>query len=143
MATLSLSVQVPDGNAETLGDNGWREQSSISQLLEKLRREAEGFADPKVEDEVSDDKRVKANEKVTRKVESIFKKPHRAAGKLTPSERKFEADGAAEKNEVTDENDQVKVPEQMEVSNGEKKRVRLTIGVRSEDDLEKKKRRPK
>ena len=46
----------------------------------KLRRAAEVFADPKVENEVSDDKGVKAKEKVAQKVESIFKKPHRTAG---------------------------------------------------------------
>ena len=39
------------------GENGWREQSSMSQLLEKIRRAAEVFADPKVENEVSDDKK--------------------------------------------------------------------------------------
>ena len=55
VATLSLSVQVPAGDVKTLGDNGWREQSSMSQLLEKLRRAAEVFADPKAEEEVSDD----------------------------------------------------------------------------------------
>ena len=48
------------------------------------------FADPKVENEVSDDgKGVNAKEMVVQKVESIFKKPRRAAGKLTPNERKF------------------------------------------------------
>ena len=46
VATLSLSVQVPSGDVRTLGENGWREQSSMSQLLEKLRRAAEVFADP-------------------------------------------------------------------------------------------------
>ena len=35
---------------------------------------------------------VNAKEKVTQKVESIFKKPHRAAGELTLSERKFHAE---------------------------------------------------
>ena len=62
----------------------------MSRLLEKLRRAAEVFADPKVENEVSDDKGVKAKEMVRQKVESIFKKPHRTAKKLTSSERKFE-----------------------------------------------------
>ena len=47
VATLSLWVQVPAGEVRTLGENGWREQSSMSQLLEKLRRAAEVFADPK------------------------------------------------------------------------------------------------
>ena len=63
----------------------------MSQLLEKLRRAAEVFADPKTKTEVSDDEKVvKAKENVVQKVESILKKPHRAAGKLTLSERKFE-----------------------------------------------------
>ena len=57
------------------------EKSSMSRLLEKLRRAAGVFADPKVENEVSDDQVVKAKKAVTQKVESIFKKPHRAAGK--------------------------------------------------------------
>ena len=52
VATLSLSVQVPAGDGKTMGEKGWREQSSMSQLLEKLRRAAEVFADPKAEDEV-------------------------------------------------------------------------------------------
>ena len=48
------------------------------------------FADPKAEDEESEDEKgVKAKERVVRKVESIFKKPHRAAGKLTLSELKW------------------------------------------------------
>ena len=51
-------------------------------------------------------KGVKAKEKVAQKVESIFKKPHRAAGELTLSERKFEAENTAEKKEVSDENNQ-------------------------------------
>ena len=57
VATLSLSVQVPAGNVKTLGENGWREQSSMSQLLEKLRRAAEVSTDPKAEKEVSDDEK--------------------------------------------------------------------------------------
>ena len=89
VATLSLSVQVPARDGKTMGEKGWREQSSMSQLLEKLRRAAEVFAHRKAEDEVSDDEKgVKAKEKVVRNVESIFKKPHRAAGKLTLSQRK-------------------------------------------------------
>ena len=51
---------------------------------------------------MSDDKGVKAKEKVTQKVESIFKKPHRAAGKLTLSERKFGQEDSSEKKEVFD-----------------------------------------
>ena len=51
-------------------------------------------------------KGVKAKEKVAQKVESNSKKPHRAAGELTLSERKFEAENTAEKKEVSDENNQ-------------------------------------
>ena len=88
---MSLSVQVPTAGGRTMGEKWWREQSSMSQLLEKLRRAAEVFADPKVENEFSEDEKgVKAKERVVRKVESIFKKPHRAAKKLTLSERKWE-----------------------------------------------------
>ena len=50
VATLSLSVQGPAGDVKTLGENGWRDQSSMPQLLEKLRRAAEVFADPKAEE---------------------------------------------------------------------------------------------
>ena len=57
-ATLSLSAQVPTAGGKTIGEKGWREQSSMSQLLEKLRREAEVFADPKVENELSEDERL-------------------------------------------------------------------------------------
>ena len=42
-------------------------------------------------------KGVKAKEKVAQKVESIFKKPHRAAEKFTLKERKFEGE-AEERN---------------------------------------------
>ena len=64
VATLLLSVQVPAGDVKMLGENGWREQLSMSQLLEKLRRAAEVFADPKAEEEASDDdKVVKAKKK--------------------------------------------------------------------------------
>ena len=86
------------GDVKTLVENGWREQSSMSQLFEKLIRAAEVLADPKAEDDVSDDEKgVKVKKNVVQKVESIFKKPHRAAGKLTLSERKF-----GEKKEWTD-----------------------------------------
>ena len=143
VATLSLSAQVPAGDVKTLGENGWREQSSMSQPLEKLRRAAEVFADPKSEKEVSDDERgVKAKEKVVQKVESIFKKPHRAAGKLTLSERKFEEEKVADKNEMFGENYQAESEEPMEVPKVEKKRVQLTIGVNPEDGLEKKNKVP-
>ena len=75
VTTLSLSVQVPTVVGRKMGEKGWREQSSMSQLLEKLRRAAEVFADPKVENELSEDENgVKAKERVVRKVESIFKK---------------------------------------------------------------------
>ena len=100
MATLSLSVQLSAGDVRSLVGEGRREQSSTSQLLGRLRKAAEGFIDPKVENEVSDYKGVKAMKKVTQKVESIFKKPHMAAGKLTLSERKFEVCDAVEKKEV-------------------------------------------
>ena len=72
----------------------------MPQLLGRLRKMAECFIDPKVENEVSDYKGVKAMKKVTQKLESIFKKWHRAAGKLTLIERKFEVCDAVEKKEV-------------------------------------------
>ena len=54
------------------GEKVWREQSSMSQLLEKLRRAAEVFAEPKVENKLSEDENgVKAKERVVRKVESF------------------------------------------------------------------------
>ena len=37
VTTLSLSVQVPTAGGKTIGEKGWREQSSMSQLLVKLR----------------------------------------------------------------------------------------------------------
>ena len=52
VATLSLSVQVPAVGVRTLGRDCWREQSSMSQLLEKPRRAVEVFANPKVDNEV-------------------------------------------------------------------------------------------
>ena len=76
----------------------------MSQLLEKLRRAAEVFADPKAENEDSDDEKgVKAKEKVVQKVESIFKKPNMAAGKLMLSERKFVEEMGVDKNELSNE----------------------------------------
>ena len=45
-------------------------------------------------------KGITANEKV----ESIFKKPHRAAVKLTLSERNFEEKKVADRNKLFDEN---------------------------------------
>ena len=90
----------------------------MSQLLEKLRLAAEVFSDPKAEDEVSDDEKgVKAKENVVRKVESIFKKPHRAAGKLTLSERKFVEETGVDGNELSNEV-QVETEEVLELSKG-------------------------
>ena len=43
---------------------------------------------------------MKAKEKVTLKVESIFKKPQKAAGNLILGERKFEARCTVETKEV-------------------------------------------
>ena len=141
VATLSLSVHVPAGDVKTMGEKGWREQSSMSQLLEKLRRAAEVFADPKAENEVSEDEKgVKAKEKVVRKVDSIFKKPHRAAGKLTFSERRWEEKNVAEQNELFNENQQADGEGPSEVPEREKKRVRLTIGVKPGERQEKKKK---
>ena len=100
LATLSLSEQIPAGDVVAMRGDSWREQSSMSRLLEKLRRAAEVFAYLKVEKEVNDDKGVKAKEAVTQKVESIFKKPHRAAGKLTAKEQKFEEECTSEKKEM-------------------------------------------
>ena len=51
-------------------------------------------------------KGVNAKENLAQEVEFIFKKPHRSAGELTLSERKFEAENTAEKKEVSDENNQ-------------------------------------
>ena len=50
VGTLSLSVQVPTAGGKAMGEKGWREQSSMSQLFEKLRRAAELFAVPNAED---------------------------------------------------------------------------------------------
>ena len=79
-----------------------------------MRRAAEVFADPKIKNEVSDDKGVKVNEKVAQKVDSNSKKPHRAAGELTLSERKCEAENTAENMEVSDENNWGKTVAQSE-----------------------------
>ena len=114
----------------------------MSRLFENLRRAAEVFANPNVKNEVSDDnKGLKAKEKVVQNVESIFKKFHRAAGKLTLSERKFEEEKVTDKMEVSNENSQVESKKEEELPKGEKKRVRLTIGVKP--DREKKKKVPK
>ena len=64
---------------------------------------------------MSDDKGVKAKENVTQKVESIFKKPHRAAEELTLSERKFDAVGTDEKKEVSHESNLVNASEQVKI----------------------------
>ena len=108
----------------------------MSQLLEKLRRAAEVFADPKAEKEVSDDEKgVKAKEKVVQKVESIFKKPHRAVERAEVRRQK-----GGRQNEVFGENHQAESGEPTEGSKREKKRVRLNIGVKSEDGREKNKK---
>ena len=76
------------------------------------------FADPKAENEVSkDEKVVEAKEREVRKVESIFKKPHRAAGKLTLSERKFVDETGVDGNELANEA-QVETEEVLELSKG-------------------------
>ena len=112
----------------------------MSQLLEKLRRAAVVFADPKFENELSEDEKgVKAKEIVVRKVESTFKKPHMAAGKLTLSERKFVEETGVDGNELSNEKVPVEAEEVLELSKGEKKRVRLTVGVSPEEGREKKK----
>ena len=116
---MSLSVQVATAGGKTKVEIGWREQSSMSQLLEKLRRAAEVFADPKAEHEESEDEKgVKAKENVVQKVESIFKKPHRAAGKLTLSERKFVEGTVVDKNELFNEKVQLEPEESLEVPKG-------------------------
>ena len=130
VTTLSLSVQVPTAGGKTMGEKGWREQSSMSQLLEKLRRAAEVFADPKVENELSEDEKgVKAKERVVLNVESIFKKPHIAAGRLTLSERKFVEETGVDGNALFNEKEPVEAEDVLELPKGEKKRVRLTVGV--------------
>ena len=68
VATLSLSVQLSAEDVMSLGGDGRRKHSSMSQLLGRLRRAAEVFTDQNVENEVSDDKWVNAKEKVTQKV---------------------------------------------------------------------------
>ena len=87
---------------------------------------------------------MKAKEKRVQKVKSIFKKPHRASGKLTLSKRKLgEKKEGADKNKVFGENNQAESKEPTEGSKREKKRVRLTIGVKSEAGLEIKTKVPK
>ena len=98
------------------------------------------FADPKVENELSEDEKgVKAKERVVRKVETIFKKPHRAAGKLTLGERKFVEEAGVDGNELSNEKVPVEAEDVLKLPIGEKKRVRLTVGVSSEEGREKKK----
>ena len=88
----------------------------MSQLLEKLRRAAEVFADPKVEDEESENENgANAKEKVVQKVESILKKLHMTAGNLTLSERKFVEETVVDKNEVFNEKVQSEPEESLEV----------------------------
>ena len=64
-----------------------------------------------------------------RKVESIFKKQHRAAGKLTLSERKFGEETGVDGNELSNEKVPVEAEDVWELPREEKKRVRLTVGV--------------
>ena len=84
------------------------------------------------EEESYDEKGVKAKEKVVQKVESIFKKPHRASGKLTLNERKFVEKTGVDGNELSNDKLQTETEEGLELSKGEKKRVRLTVGVSPE-----------
>ena len=141
VATVSLSVQVPAGDGKAMGEKWWREQPSMPQLLEKLGRAAEVFADPKAEDEESEEEKgVKAKERVVRNVESIFKKPHRAAWKLTLGERKWEEKNVAKQNELFNKDQQVDGEGPLDVPEKEKKRVRLTIGVKPGERQEKKKK---
>ena len=106
----------------------------------KRRRAAEVFADPKVENELcEDEKSVKAKERVVRKVESIFKKPHKAAGKLTLTERKFVEETGVDGKELSNEKVPVEAEDVLELPKGEKKRVRLTVGVSPEEGRVKKK----
>ena len=80
---------------------------------------SEVFADPKVENELSEDEKgVKAKERVVRKVESIFKKPHRAAGKLTLSERKFVEETGVDGNALFNEKVPVEAEDVSELPKG-------------------------
>ena len=72
----------------------------------KLRQAAEFLRTRRSRTRWPTTKGVKAKEKVAQKVEPNSKKPHRAAGELTLSERKFETENTAEKKEVSDENNQ-------------------------------------
>ena len=84
---------------------------------------------------------MKAKERVVRKVESIFKKPHMAAGKLTLSERKFVEEAGVDGNELSNEKVPVEAKDVLELPKGEKNRVRLTVCVSPEEGREKKKRK--
>ena len=98
------------------------------------------FADPKVENELSEDEKgVKAKERVVRKVESIFKKPHRAAGKLTLSERKFVEETGVDGNALFNEKVPVEAEDVLKLPKWEKNRLRLTVGVSPDEGREKKK----
>ena len=61
---------------------------------------------------------------------------------MTLSERKFEEEKVTDKMEVSNENSQVESKKEEELPKGEKKRVRLTIGVKPKEDREKKKKVP-
>ena len=89
---------------------GRRTRCGGSRSLRRSAKAAEVFAEPNVENEVSDDKM----RRWLRTLSLFYKKPHRADGELTLSERKFEAENTAEKMEVSDENNQAKAVVQSE-----------------------------
>ena len=76
---------------------------------------------------------------MVRKVDLIFKKPHRVAGKLTLSERKFVEETGVDENALSNEKVPVEADDVLELPRGGKKRVRLTVGVSPEEVPEKKK----
>ena len=65
-----------------------------------------------------DEKGVKAKERVVRKVESIFKKTHRVAGKLTLSERKFVEETGVDENAMSNEKVPVEAENVMKLPKG-------------------------
>ena len=77
---------------------------------------------------------MKAKERVVRKVESIFKKPHRVAGKLTLSERKLVEETGVDGNASFNDKVSVEAKDVLELPRGEKKRVRLTVGASPKED---------
>ena len=52
-----VTVSAVASRGRDVEEKWWGEQSSMSRLLEKLRRAAEVFADPKVENELSEDEK--------------------------------------------------------------------------------------